>query len=128
MTTSFNISHDLRDTLKKVELSSGVRPISSSRLLGAKAVEKVLSLQGTLLNKLFDTSFKVMDVSLGRSQTTKGVWLSHNAESKLIVVDLEGTDSKERGDIGKTFEQSTALFALEIADVLIVNMWKSVMI
>ena len=69
-----------------------------------------------------------MDVSLGRSQTTKGVWLSHNTESKLLVIDLEGTDSKERGDIGKTFEQSTALFALTLADVLIVNMWKSVTI
>ena len=91
--------------------------------MDAKAAEKVFNSIGTLLNKLFGTTFPVMEVKLGRSQTTKGIWASHNDSMKLIVVDLEGTDSKERGEIGKTFEQSTALFALSLTDVLIVNMW-----
>jgi len=75
---------------------------------------------------LFNTKFPVMDTAYGRTQTTKGVWLSHSNEMSLIIMDLEGTDSKERGDLGKTFEQSTALFALAMADVLIVNMWLNV--
>ena len=67
-----------------------------------------------------------MDAMNGRSQTTRGVWLSYNEQMNLLIFDLEGTDSKERGDIGKTFEQSTALFALALSDVLVVNMWLNV--
>ena len=40
-----------------------------------------------------------MDDSTGsRQQTTKGIWLNRNAEGNLLVLDIEGTDSKERGE------------------------------
>ena len=78
---------------------------------------------GTLLNLLFGTKFDVMDSDLGRTQTTKGIWMAKNNENNILVFDIEGTDSKERGEQRMTFEQTTSLFALAIADVLLINMW-----
>ena len=54
--------------------------------------------KSTLLNLLFDTTFEVMDETLGRQQTTKGIWMNRNTEGNLLVFDIEGTDSKERGE------------------------------
>lgn len=54
--------------------------------------------KSTLLNLLFDTTFEVMDESKGRQQTTKGIWLNRNLNGNLLVLDIEGTDSKERGE------------------------------
>lgn len=31
-------------------------------------------------------------------QTTKGIWLSRNPEGNILIFDIEGTDSKERGE------------------------------
>ena len=79
--------------------------------------------KSTLLNLLFGTTFDVMDDDFGRQQTTKGIWMSCNEEKNVLVFDIEGTDSKERGEQRMTFEQTTSLFALAIADVLMINMW-----
>lgn len=54
--------------------------------------------KSTLLNLLFDTTFEIMDESKGRQQTTKGIWLNRNEAGDLLVLDIEGTDSKERGE------------------------------
>jgi hypothetical protein len=59
---------------------------------------------GTILNLLFSTKFDVMDGDEGRTQTTKGVWMAVNSDSNILVFDIEGTDSKERGDQRVTFE------------------------
>ena len=40
----------------------------------------------------------MMDQEMGQQQTTQGVWMSHDAEKNILVFDIEGTDSKERGD------------------------------
>ncbi|KAL0480835.1 3 TM domain-containing transmembrane protein, partial [Acrasis kona] len=40
-------------------------------------------------------------------------------------MDLEGTDSKERGEENMSFERKISLFALSIAEVLLVNMWQN---
>jgi len=51
------------------------------------------------MNLLFDTNFEILNAhKLGRAQITKGVWLSTNADGSILVFDLEGTDSKERGE------------------------------
>lgn len=69
------------------------------------------------MNLLFGTSFEIMDREKGRNQTTKGVWLSKAKvsnkrvrisfilcdlipvqEADIFVMDVEGTDSRERGD------------------------------
>jgi hypothetical protein len=59
----------------------------------------------------------------GRGQTTKGIWTSQCVRNKILILDCEGTDSKERGDDRHKFENCSSLFALAMADLLIVNMW-----
>ena len=38
-------------------------------------------------------------------------------------MDLEGSDGRERGEDDTNFERQSALFALAVADVLMVNIW-----
>ena len=75
-----------------------------------------------MLNLIFGTEFQVMDKSKGHSQTTKGIWCSTSRKGDVLILDIEGTDSKERGDSRITFEQTTSLFALAMADILMINM------
>jgi hypothetical protein len=49
--------------------------------------------------------------------------VSTNDKRNIIVFDIEGTDSSERGDQRTSFEQTTSLFALAMANVLLINMW-----
>lgn len=80
--------------------------------------------KSTLLNILFDTDFEELNQKdRGMAQTTKGIWSACNGDRNILVFDIEGTDSRERGDDRMTFEQTTSLFALAIADVLIINLW-----
>ncbi|XP_053991401.1 protein SEY1 homolog isoform X2 [Hylaeus volcanicus] len=104
--------------LKKADLTTRGFDYSVITVLGCQSSGK-----STMLNTLFGTTFPVMDASLGRSQTTKGLWLAKDLNSPTIVVDVEGTDSKERGEDRLTFEHRTALFSLALADCVLVNMW-----
>ncbi|KAJ9565100.1 hypothetical protein OSB04_001066 [Centaurea solstitialis] len=86
--------------------------------------------KSTLLNHLFHTNFKEMDAFKGRqvsilSQTTKGIWMARCAgiEPCTIVMDLEGTDGRERGEDDTAFEKQSALFALAVSDIVLINMW-----
>ncbi|KAD2806269.1 hypothetical protein E3N88_39646 [Mikania micrantha] len=81
--------------------------------------------KSTLLNHLFFTNFKEMDAYRGRSQTTKGIWIARCAgiEPCTIVMDLEGTDGRERGEDDTAFEKQSALFALAVSDIVLINMW-----
>ncbi|XP_004231577.2 protein ROOT HAIR DEFECTIVE 3 homolog 2-like isoform X1 [Solanum lycopersicum] len=81
--------------------------------------------KSTLLNHLFYTNFREMDAFRGRNQTTKGIWIANavGIEPLTIVMDLEGTDGRERGEDDTTFEKQSALFALAVADVVLINMW-----
>ncbi|CAN6932510.1 unnamed protein product [Brassica oleracea] len=81
--------------------------------------------KSTLLNNLFGTNFMEMDAFKGRSQTTKGIWLARCAgiEPCTLVMDLEGTDGRERGEDDTAFEKQSALFALAISDIVLINMW-----
>lgn len=67
-----------------------------------------------------------MTTSIGRGQTTKGIWLAFHTDSKTMIIDCEGTDSKERGDDRNKFEHTSALFCMALSDVLVMNMWTSV--
>jgi len=53
---------------------------------------------GTLLNLLFGTGFETLDSLKGRMQTTKGIWMSKDPSGSILIFDIEGTDSKERGE------------------------------
>ncbi|XP_030969400.1 protein ROOT HAIR DEFECTIVE 3-like [Quercus lobata] len=81
--------------------------------------------KSTLLNHLFGTNFREMDAFKGRSQTTKGIWLARCAgiEPCTLVMDLEGTDGRERGEDDTAFEKQSALFALAVSDIVLINMW-----
>eukprot|EP00921_Rhytidocystis_pertsovi_P000484 GHVQ01000917.1.p1 GENE.GHVQ01000917.1~~GHVQ01000917.1.p1 ORF type:complete len:136 (+),score=16.21 GHVQ01000917.1:195-602(+) len=57
--------------------------------------------KSTLLNQLFGTKFQVMDSQMGHSQTTKGLWMGVDGSHECgptLVIDVEGNDSRERGD------------------------------
>ncbi|WOK91346.1 protein ROOT HAIR DEFECTIVE 3 [Canna indica] len=81
--------------------------------------------KSTLLNHLFGTNFREMDAFRGRSQTTKGIWLAKcaNIEPFTVVMDLEGSDGRERGEDDTAFENQSALFALAVSDIVLINMW-----
>ncbi|GLU14081.1 hypothetical protein SLE2022_306720 [Rubroshorea leprosula] len=81
--------------------------------------------KSTLMNHLFHTNFREMDAFRGRSQTTKGIWMAKcvGIEPFTVAMDLEGTDGRERGEDDTTFEKQSALFALAIADIVLINMW-----
>ncbi|KAG0047943.1 Dynamin-like GTPase that mediates homotypic ER fusion [Gryganskiella cystojenkinii] len=78
--------------------------------------------KSTLLNRLFGTNFDVMSES-SRQQTTKGIWISKGEGMKVLIMDVEGTDGRERGE-DQDFERKSALFSLATSEVLIVNMWE----
>ncbi|XP_022142481.1 protein ROOT HAIR DEFECTIVE 3 homolog 2 [Momordica charantia] len=81
--------------------------------------------KSTLLNHLFHTNFTEMDAYKGRVQTTKGIWVAKciGIEPCTIAMDLEGTDGRERGEDDTTFEKQSALFALAISDIVLINIW-----
>lgn len=84
--------------------------------------------KSTLLNALFGTSFNVMSES-ERRQTTKGIWMSKNKSKtsgmadNILVMDVEGTDGRERGE-DQDFERKSSLFALATSEVLMINIWE----
>jgi hypothetical protein len=72
--------------------------LAANHLAKVKSIPFYQDYLGTLLNLLFETKFDVMDGDKGRTQTTKGIWMAINAASNILVFDIEGTDSKERGE------------------------------
>jgi len=74
-----------------------------------------------------------------RQQTTKGIWMSLATDpantnqtgsssdvqmaKNILVMDVEGTDGRERGE-DQDFERKSALFALATSEVLIINIWE----
>ncbi|KAM0787805.1 hypothetical protein ACM66B_003859 [Microbotryomycetes sp. NB124-2] len=78
--------------------------------------------KSTLLNRLFGTKFDVMNET-ERKQTTKGIWMSKGKDMNVLVMDVEGTDGRERGE-DQDFERKSALFSMAVAEVLIVNIWE----
>lgn len=96
-------------------LGTSYRVIS---ILGSQSSGK-----STLLNSVFGTEFGVMNEN-SRTQTTKGIWLSNTTSStNTLVMDVEGTDGRERGE-NQDFERKSALFSLALSEVLIINMWE----
>ena len=58
-----------------------------------------------------------------RRQTTKGIWLARAKESSVLVMDVEGTDGRERGE-DQDFERKSALFSMATAEVILLNLWE----
>uniref|UniRef100_A0A0E0MPE0 GB1/RHD3-type G domain-containing protein n=1 Tax=Oryza punctata TaxID=4537 RepID=A0A0E0MPE0_ORYPU len=111
---------------------SAERFMASAGVAGCGLSYAVVSIMGpqssgksTLLNQLFGTNFREMDAFRGRSQTTKGIWIARcvGVEPCTVVLDLEGTDGRERGEDDTAFEKQSSLFALAISDIVLINMW-----
>ncbi|KAF6005229.1 Rhd3p [Cyanidiococcus yangmingshanensis] len=84
--------------------------------------------KSTLLNDLFKTEFPVLNaIETGPKRTTEGIWfaLMRDPERKdqIVLLDVEGLDSKERGAAGKLFEHRVALFMACVVDVIILNLF-----
>lgn len=82
--------------------------------------------KSTLLNAAFGTHFPVLDAtSRGRRRTTLGAWgaVCVGGPVPLVVLDMEGADSRERGDGARAFESRVALLSLALSDVVVANMW-----
>lgn len=103
--------------LQKWQLADAGFGYDLCAVLGSQSTGK-----STLLNKLFGTSFDVMDETR-RQQTTKGIWMCRGQDMNLLVMDVEGTDGRERGE-DQDFERKSALFSMASAECLIVNMWE----
>eukprot|EP01100_Stratorugosa_tubuloviscum_P013117 TRINITY_DN642_c5_g1_i1.p1 TRINITY_DN642_c5_g1~~TRINITY_DN642_c5_g1_i1.p1 ORF type:complete len:735 (-),score=339.68 TRINITY_DN642_c5_g1_i1:121-2325(-) len=89
------------------------------RVVGILGVQS--SGKSTLLNLLFDSTFQEMDNSQGLSQTTVGIWTARAPTTETIILDVEGSDSKERGAKHENWERKMALFCLALSQVLIIN-------
>ncbi|XP_010654523.1 protein ROOT HAIR DEFECTIVE 3 isoform X1 [Vitis vinifera] len=115
----FNV-HGLENFMKEVKLAECGLSYAVVSIMGPQSSGK-----STLLNHLFGTNFREMDAFRGRSQTTKGIWLARCADIEpcTLVMDLEGTDGRERGEDDTAFEKQSALFALAVSDIVLINMW-----
>ncbi|ODQ67957.1 protein SEY1 [Nadsonia fulvescens var. elongata DSM 6958] len=140
---SKNFSTSINDFLHKVKLNGAGLDYHIVSVFGSQSTGK-----STLLNALFNTDFDVMS-EIKRQQTTKGIWMARaqtssrllkqpspdgeeasseedtttDQESKILVMDVEGTDGRERGD-DQDFERKSALFALATSEVIIINIWE----
>ncbi|WVY93458.1 hypothetical protein V8G54_032546, partial [Vigna mungo] len=115
----FNVA-GLDNFIKTVNLASCGLSYAVVAIMGPQSSGK-----STLMNHLFHTSFREMDAFRGRSQTTKGIWIAKcvGIEPATIAMDLEGTDGRERGEDDTAFEKQSALFALAVSDIVLINMW-----
>ncbi|OII73669.1 P-loop GTPase [Cryptosporidium ubiquitum] len=115
-----NFKEEVGEVLKDISGSQNTLRFNVISILGCQSTGK-----STLLNTLFGTHFKVLDKLIsGYCQTTKGLWLGYGTQhfnSPILVWDVEGTDSLERGEDRATFENRAALFSLAISDCMILN-------
>lgn len=116
---TFNVS-GVDNFVKEVKLAECGLSYAVVAIMGPQSSGK-----STLLNNLFGTNFREMDALRGRSQTTKGIWMAHcvGIEPCTLVMDLEGSDGRERGEDDTAFEKQSALFALAVSDIVLINMW-----
>ncbi|ORY96959.1 RHD3/Sey1 [Syncephalastrum racemosum] len=112
-----DFSQDLPEYMKKWSLNDVGFQYNVVAVFGSQSTGK-----STLLNRLFGTKFDVMDENQ-RSQTTKGIWMSRGRGMHVLVMDVEGTDGRERGE-DQDFERKSALFSMATSEVIILNLWE----
>ncbi|KAM7510772.1 hypothetical protein LguiB_009647 [Lonicera macranthoides] len=108
----------LADFVKEEKMAEGGHFLIS--IMGPQSSGK-----STLLNRIFETNFAVMDANITRGAITHGIWLakSPTADNCTLVMDLEGSDGNNRGEDDTNFEKQTAVFAFALSDILLINMW-----
>ncbi|KAG6753350.1 hypothetical protein POTOM_043410 [Populus tomentosa] len=110
----------LKDFMTATEFAQSGLSYAIVAIIGSQSSGK-----STLMNQTFRTNFEEMDAYNGRGQTTKGIWIAKcsDIDPFTIAMDFEGTDSNQRGEDDTAFEKQSTLFALAIADVVLINMW-----
>ena len=63
-----------------------------------------------------------MDVK-NRKQTTEGIFMFVEEEKKIVVFDVEGSDSRERLMVNNGIQNKLFLFSLAISNIVMINMW-----
>lgn len=97
----------------------GTEALTIVSVLGGQASGK-----STLLNKLFATSFTVGSRAAVGAATTKGIYADKPpSHPSIVALDIEGSDSRERGRDGKVFQSRCAAFVAAISDILLLNVW-----
>lgn len=98
----------------------GSEALTIVSILGAQASGK-----STLFNEMFGTSFSVASRTSIGAATTKGIYasLDQHSSARLVAMDVEGSDSRERGRNGRLFHSRLASFVTAISDAIIVNIW-----
>ncbi|KAB2600267.1 protein ROOT HAIR DEFECTIVE 3 2-like [Pyrus ussuriensis x Pyrus communis] len=91
----FNVD-GLNSFLQKVKFEKCGNSYAVVAIMGPQSGGK-----STLMNHLFATGFQEMKIECGKSQTTKGIWIAKcvDIEPCTIAMDLEGSDSSERGEV-----------------------------
>ncbi|KAG0002195.1 Dynamin-like GTPase that mediates homotypic ER fusion [Entomortierella chlamydospora] len=89
----------------------------------SKYVSEEWSLKDAGFNYNLAAVFGSQSTGKTRMQTTKGIWISKGKDMKVLIMDVEGTDGRERGE-DQDFERKSALFSVATSEVLIVNMWE----
>lgn len=115
-----NVVSNLNDYLESIGITNSGVDYHIISIIGAQSSGK-----STLLNHIFNTTFQTMNEATGRQQTTKGIHAAYSEKSKILIFDIEGSDSRERGDADSLFERKAALFALALSEVVMVNMWQN---
>eukprot|EP00960_Hanusia_phi_P044455 756653-Hanusia_phi.AAC.1 len=117
ITHDMQFNEDFARFVQENELGKNSRAYHIVSIIGGQSSGK-----STLLNHLFGTSFEMMDSKRGRQQTTKGIWCACSKSGEILVMDVEGTDGREKED-QKAFEGKSALFSLALTDIMMINMW-----
>ena len=113
------VCDNLENYLEQIGITKAGLNYHTLSIIGAQSSGK-----STLLNALFHTTFATMNEETGRQQTTKGIHAAFN-EQNVLIFDIEGSDSRERGDADALFERKAALFGLALSEVVMVNMWEN---
>lgn len=101
------------------DADAGADSLTIVSILGGQASGK-----STLLNTLFKTNFSVAARSAIATATTKGIFACKSSiTSHFVALDVEGSDSRERGRDGHVFHNRLASFVAAISDVIILNVW-----
>lgn len=123
ITAEGSFSHEYEDFCRKLNGTNDGAFVCVS-VFGPQSSGK-----STLLNDLFETNFKTMNLSTGRNQTTKGIMartvgFPTTVTSQVLILDCEGSDSRERNQQdSQSIERHIGCFAAAVSDLLIINIW-----